>query len=65
MVAIYALAQRRGDRWAGPLLIALYVAPILVLLFRQHFLVPAMLAACLWLWVATRRDHAHLQGEGA
>ncbi|MGH2344170.1 MAG: glycosyltransferase family 87 protein [Chloroflexota bacterium] len=35
-------------------LIALYVGPALVLLFRQHFLVPAMLAAIAVLWAASR-----------
>lgn len=58
MVAIYALGAGRSARGAGPTLIALYVAPGLVLLFRQHFLVPAMLAACAWLWLAARRDSA-------
>jgi len=36
--------------WGGPLLVALYVAPMLVLLCRQHFMVPALLLAILALW---------------
>jgi hypothetical protein len=48
-------AYWRSARWSLPLLVALYVAPGLVLLYRQHFAVPAMLAACALLWIAARR----------
>lgn len=46
---LYALAQRPGApiaRWVVPALIALYAAPVLVMLFHQHFMVPALLALC-------------------
>jgi hypothetical protein len=36
--------------WGTAVLIALYLGPVLVLFFRQHFMVPAMLAALTVLW---------------
>ncbi len=50
MVTIDAQASSGIRRWAALVLVALYVAPDLVLLFRQHFLVPVMLGACFLLW---------------
>jgi hypothetical protein len=47
--AVVLVARRReaAIRWPyTATLLALYWAPLLVLLFRQHFAVPAMLAAC-------------------
>jgi hypothetical protein len=44
------LAWPEGWFWARAAMIALYVSPYLVLLFRQHFVVPAMLAALAVLW---------------
>jgi len=55
-VTLFVLGERarslRSERrtWARIALIALYVSPYLVLLFRQHFVVPAMLAALVVLW---------------
>ena len=55
-VTLFVLGERarllRPDRrtWARAALIGLYVSPYLVLLFRQHFVVPAMLAALAVLW---------------
>jgi hypothetical protein len=42
-------------RWIVPTLVALYVGPVLVVFFRQHFMAPAMLAALWVLWQAARR----------
>ncbi len=55
-VALYATHLRPGRaggelrRWLLPVLVAVYVAPYLVLLYRHHFLVPVMLAAFALLW---------------
>jgi len=56
MVVCYVYWQRSW--WSVPMLTALYVAPGLVLLYRQHFAVPAMLAAGVMLWVTVRRMQA-------
>jgi hypothetical protein len=45
-------AHWRSARWVQGVLVSLYVAPGLVLLYRQHFAVPAMLAVCVVLWAA-------------
>jgi hypothetical protein len=63
-VALYAVHVQPGHAGRAlrpyllPALVALYVAPDLVLLYRQHFAVPAMLAAFALLWrVAARSAH--------
>ena len=48
-LVLYRAVRRR---WGGALLVALYVAPMLVLLYRQHFMVPALLLAIVALWRA-------------
>ena len=52
LLVLPALVIYRAVRrpWGGPLLVALYMAPMLVLLYRQHFIVPATLLAILALW---------------
>ncbi len=55
-VVLYRLSAAHGP-WsvkAKATLIAIYVAPALVLVFRQHFLVPAMLAAIAVLWASSQ-----------
>jgi hypothetical protein len=60
-VALYAIRLQPGDAgralrpWLLPTLVALYVAPYLILLYRQHFAVPAMLAAFALLWRVSPR----------
>lgn len=50
-VSLYVLRGRATVRWPyGAVLVALYATPALVLLLRQHFVVPAMLAALALLW---------------
>ena len=64
-VILYAMHARPGPqagasrRYLIPALAALYIAPFLVLLYRQHFVVPAMLTtfALLW-WAAVSGDAA-------
>jgi hypothetical protein len=54
-VVLYAVT-RAGDPYsaaAKAALIAVYVAPTPVLIFHQHFLVPAMLAAIAVLWASS------------
>jgi hypothetical protein len=54
-VVLYVRGSRSPARWQFSVaLLALYVTPGLVLLFRQHFVVPAMLAAALLLWEAAQ-----------
>jgi hypothetical protein len=36
--------------WIRPTLLALYLAPVLVVYYRQHFMAPVMLATFLLLW---------------
>ena len=52
LLVLPALVIYRAVRqsWSGPLLVALYVAPMLVLLYRQHFMVIALLLAIAALW---------------
>jgi hypothetical protein len=55
MLVLYALCASRGATcaarsWIAPTLTALYLGPVLVLFFRQHFMVPAMLVALCALW---------------
>jgi hypothetical protein len=54
-VVLYAVTAAHGPYSvvAKATLIALYVAPALVLIFRQHFLVPAILAAIAVLWASS------------
>ncbi len=54
-VVLYSVTRAQGpySTVAKATLIAVYAAPALVLIFRQHFLVPAMLAAIAVLWVSS------------
>jgi hypothetical protein len=54
-VVLYRVTTARGpySAVANATLIAVYAAPVFVLIFRQHFLVPAMLAAIAVLWVSS------------
>jgi hypothetical protein len=54
-VVLYAVTRAGGpySTLARATLIAVYAAPVPVLIFRQHFLVPAMLAAIAVLWASS------------